>query len=249
MAITVTQYKNYQNTTLDDYLEWQLETVIPYEILVNTGLSFVYTTVDSNNTDFPYLEYEGHNHQTVMIGGWQRIDEVRIRTGAYTSEPLVLNQDYEPRKQVNLQVPNPSVASPFVKINLLPNNYYNSYYNYYNQNEGLYRFTNDSSSKLYKGSYLRITGIHGYSNGYPADLNNLLYEVTDRRVKENAIRIKTQGNGYLTQEKSRSLQAMYKKADDISELDRGLAISVINDPQVMSLLNKYGSLNRNTTLA
>jgi hypothetical protein len=250
MAVTVNQYNNYQDTTSDSYLIWQLETVIPGVIREDTGVSFSLTNIDSSNTDFPFIEYEGSNHSIVSIGTWQKENlDVKIRKGTEISKSLVINEDYELIHAHKRVFPAINEANPVVAIKLTNSNLYNHYLSNSQRNYSNYhRFTEPFEAKLYKNSFLRITGINGYSNGYPQKLNNLLYEITEIKVKKNLQRIESQGRGNISSEKSRSLSQSFSKDSDISKLDRGLALSVINDPQVQNLLNKYLSYNKNPSV-
>jgi hypothetical protein len=218
MSLTPTQFYAYTGLTSSDvntnYLTYLLSSID--EIITdNIGSLFTLVTIDSTNTDpdFQYMDFQGSNLNLIKIGAWQANDLV-IKRGYYpytstqTLKTLTLNQDYLLKYYQDRKLY--GRVNPVVAIQLLV-------------------------GKLYPDEFIRVTGIMGWSNGYPADLADLIFELIRSKLFYNETQVSNSGQT-ISSEKSANLSVTY--ATD-STSAQSLAKVITSDKEVKILLNKY----------
>ena len=219
MSLTPTQFYAYTDKSSSDfnvnYLTYLLQALD--EIITDyIGSIFTLVNVDSTNTDtdFQYLDFRGVNTKLIKIGAWQK-DGLTIKVGSYpflsTSilTTLVENQDYLLKHYQDKKLIGRS--NPVVAIELL-------------------------NDKLYSDQFIRVTGVLGWQNGYPTDLNQLIYNLVLSNLYTNQNIVDNEGEA-ISSEKSANLSISYDT--DSQNKSKAQAKNIMSNPEVKDLLNKY----------
>jgi hypothetical protein len=244
MALTQTDFLAYSgytssqvNTAFLSYLLISVDNIIQDEI----GWLFTLQTIDSTNLSYPYLDYEGTNMDLVSIEAWQDTN-LTVQIGNYfnsTLTTLTLGKDYLLKRYKDRV--SPGQPNPVVKIKMLTN--YNNTINtngYYGTWSSLHGPVNP---KLTDRQFLRLTGTYGWQNGYPDDLQNVLYRVVKDRLEWNANQTASGGSGLVNNERSLTLSRTQALTPEITNHIEALSKSIYGDPQVSDIINKYKRYN------
>jgi hypothetical protein len=223
--LTLTQFKTYANypfvlTSNEDayivYLLTQINDIIQQEI----GVLFSLVSVNSlqANPDLQYMDFPGNNLDYVTgIGAWQKTGLV-VKLGAYpfnnlnTLQTLLIDQNYRLvrfKERILSGYPNPVIG-----IRLI-------------------------NQKLYPNQFLRLTGTYGWSNGMPADLENLFYEIIKTKFEYNRNMSISGGAGFSTGLRSLTLSESYSFSPELIKRSRELAFDPANNPDVNRIINNY----------
>ena len=231
--LTLTQFKTYANypftlTSGEDafisYLLQSLNDSIQQEL----GTLFTLVSVNASQADpsLQYMDFPGNNLDYVTgIGAWQRTGLI-VKLSAYpvvntaNFQTLVIDQDY--RLVTFKERVLPGYPNPVIGIRLL-------------------------RSKLYINQFLRITGTLGWSNGMPADLERLLYEMIKHIFEYNRNMSLSGGAGYSTGLRSLTLSENYSMNPKLMEYSSRLAFDVFNDPRVQRIIKDYKQYTFKTT--
>jgi hypothetical protein len=246
MSLTATQYYAYSgysssntNVSYLNYLLGSVNNIITDEIGIDNLFALeVWDTTNSDPTK-QYKDYLGHNSELVKIEAWQT--DITVQLGYYltptpTLQTLVYSKDYvfETYKNQNKIVVGIKLIG---SGNNLPNYSFN--YNYsFNNGYASFGASNDQR-KLSPNQFLRITGTKGWTNGFPDDLNDVLYQLVKAKVEYNTMMTKTQGAGIVSSESTLSRSRSTKQTDDTLNNYRKAAFDIVNDPDVQRILNKY----------
>lgn len=219
MSLTPTQFYAYTGKSSVDfnvnYLTYLLSSVD--QIITDTiGSLFTLVQIDDTNTDinYQYMDFRGSNTNLIKTGAWQK-DGLVVKLGNYpfvtnpTLTTLIENQDYLIKYYQNRKVYGRD--NPVIGIELLNN-------------------------KLYSDQFIRVTGIFGWSNGYPPDLNQLIYQLVLNNLYNNQSIVDNEGEA-ISSEKSANLSINYDTT--AQNQAQSQAISIMSNSEVKKILNKY----------
>ena len=160
--LTLAQFKVYANlnTPLDANQEVFVSDMlanINEQIERETGALFKLVTIDDSNPDprFKKRDVQGCNLNILMIGAWQQAGltvQVGSRFGKNNMRLLTSEVDYNVIPFDNAYLP--GYDYPIVGL--------------------------EFPRRIRDNEVIRLTGTYGFSNGLPADLQQLLYQIANR---------------------------------------------------------------------
>lgn len=218
-----------------DYINYLLS-AISEMIQDEVGETFSLTLIDEDNP----IKYRGLNKDMRKINCWQDDVNFKVVLGYYGEETpvtvdLVRNRDYFPLYYKDST--DPSFTRPIYAIRLI-DYYYRFRTGYYWRNYGLSTIgLNRSTAPIYDLAFLEISGNRGFSDGFPTDLIDLIYEVVKEKNYYNQRQTDSSGSGAVTEEKDLTTSVKYGDVD--VERTRGVAIDFLDDPRIKQSINKY----------
>jgi hypothetical protein len=240
--MTYEQFLNYRNNIDDSHVKWLLNDVIPRIISIETELNFVLTEIPS--VEYPFIEVKGNNHELIPVGGWQSIDTVTLKYGTETRE-LIKDVDYE-LIRLN-ERPIMGEPNPIIRLRTLNGN--SNYSNNFRFNReypiNQLQTTNYINNKV---KYL-LTGVYGFSNGLPIDLEKLLYEVVFNSEIIASNKRENNSFGFKKKEETvrRKVEYIHPFVEDTR--DRDFSYYLINNPSIRKLIDKYKQYSNNTRIS
>jgi hypothetical protein len=252
MSLTSTQYYAYSgynstntNVSYLNYLLGSVNSIILDEIGIDN--LFALEAWDSTNTDptKQYKDFTGHNSELVKIEAWQT--DITVQLGYYiavspTMQTLTYGKDYifetyKNQGKIVVGIKLVGVGNNTVSYGLNYNSGYNNSYAQFG--------ASNLQRKLLPNQFLRIRGTKGWSNGFPDDLNNLLYQLVKANIEYNAMMTKTQGAGIISSESTLSRSRSVKVNDETVNNYRKSAFDIVKNPDVQRILNKYKQYTQN----
>lgn len=195
-------------------------------IVDETGLLFSNTTIGAGQP-ITHIDIPGKGIDLLKIGVWTSIDSVKIGYYGVATPPtfdLVENQHFvfETYKAGMLQ----TTSSEKVAIRIL----------------GLsgiqkdWRYAERWSNKLDNNTFIRLTGIYGFSE-LPATLKELLYKLVfvQLQLQQNSI----DNNSFATIRTERDHTSSISMNEMTTKEVESLTFNIIENPRVAALLDKY----------
>lgn len=225
MSITINQFYAWSGYTASDVnVAYLTELLSSVDMLIQNevGALFTLTQIDESNLnpDLNFFDYEGNNLDYVTgIGAWQKTGLV-VKIGSYPLHnnnnlfTLVEKQDYRlVHYQDRLLTTSATTINPVVGIRL--------------------------NKALLTNQFIRVSGTYGWSNGYPADLQNLLFQIIKTKLEYNQNMTETGGKGTQTSESSVRLSVNYSNSPDKLKNAEALSKDIMADPQVARIISNY----------
>jgi len=223
--LTLAQFKAYASypftfTAEQDQYVNEVLLQVSDQIEREIGTLFNLVQVDESNPDPFYRKRDlrGTNMDIRSIGAWQP-SNLNISIGCLgypTFSNLVIGSDCELIPFGGLFLPGKQIPVIAIHFN---------------------RIVRDSE-------IIRITGTYGFSNGWPADLEMMLYNIIKTKFNLNNHTSKFGSEGQILELRSQSLTVRKELSEGGKDYATNMANSIMNVPEIKKTLNTYKNMLR-----
>lgn len=223
--LTAEEFKKRTNFVCSEVNEAYLEFIIKAlneTVEEELGTLFTLQTIGEGET-LEYIRISGNNLDYVKIGAWQSV--LTVKVGSYgvenpTTNVLMEGRDYELKTIQQTKL-------PIIAIKLVGRQYTGM----------MPEMVDEYSSKLGLSQFLQLTGVYGWSNGLPADVEIYLMQLLNQHVANVGLTNSFAGRGQATSENDQtsSLSLDVLSFDKLDSMLKNMA----QDPAFVALMNKY----------